>query len=339
MSIKKSKILIVTGIYPPEIGGPAEYAKNLKETWANQGHTVSVKVFGRFKKIPWGIRHFVFFFYILPSVIKADSILTLDAFSAGVVTVASKLFSKKIIFRTGGDALWELYVERTGDMVLLRDFYKTRLKKLSWKEKTIFRLMKWTLQNLSAIIWSTEWQKNIFMEPYGLSEQKHFIVENYYGPKLVSTDSSTKNFMASTRKLKWKNLGLLESTFKQKDVVASGAILDTMPLPHNEFLQKIGESYAVIIVSLGDISPNTILDAIRCGKPFIVTRETGLYDRIKEIALFVDPKDPNDIAQKVIWLSDPMNYEAQQKRVKSFNFSHIWEDIAKEYMAIYDFLK
>src|SRR5438105_4339860 len=101
------KILIVTGIYPPEIGGPAEYAKNLGDIWLSQGHQVSVKIFGRFKKIPWGIRHVVFFFYILPAVIWSDCIFTLDAFSAGVSAVASKLFNKVNIFRTGGDTLWE----------------------------------------------------------------------------------------------------------------------------------------------------------------------------------------------------------------------------------------
>lgn len=336
---KNIKILIVTGIYPPEIGGPAEYAKNLKEIWTAEGYKVSVKIFGQFKKITWGIRHIIFFFYILPRVARTDYIFALDAFSAGVVTLAAKMFSKKIIFRTGGDALWELYVERTGDLVLLKDFYKKRSKDLSWKESVMFHLIKWTLQNLSAIIWSTEWQKDIFMEPYDLSRQKHFIVENYYGPKLHSEQPTEKNFLASTRKIKWKNLNLLEKVFQRGDVVASGANLDMKALPHDEFLSKISYSYAIIIVSLGDISPNTILDAIRYDKPFIVTRETGLYERIKDIAVFVDPKDQNDIAQKVIWLSNPVNYEEQQNRVKSFNFKHNWEDIAKEYITIYDSLR
>lgn len=329
------RILIVTGIYPPEIGGPAEYAKNLEGVWVSEGHEVSVKVFGRFKKIPWGIRHIIFFFYILLPVMRADHILTLDAFSAGVVMVASKLFSKKIIFRTGGDVLWELYVERTGDLVFLRNFYKTRLEKLSWKEEIIFYLMKWTLQNLSAIIWSTSWQRDIFMEPYGLVGQRHFIVENYYGPRLSSQDSERKNFIASTRKIKWKNVELLEKTFEREDVIASGARLDTTPLPHDKFLEKIADSYAVIVTSLGDISPNTILDAIRCGKPFIITQETGLYERIKDIAIFTDPEDPSDIAKQVIWLSNRTNYEEQQKKVESFNFIHTWEEIAQEFIDIW----
>ena len=54
-------ILIVTGIYPPDIGGPARYAKNLKQAFEGQGHTVGVKTYGIEKYLPTGIRHFLFF--------------------------------------------------------------------------------------------------------------------------------------------------------------------------------------------------------------------------------------------------------------------------------------
>lgn len=333
------KILIATGIYPPEIGGPAEYAKNLADVWTKEGHEVTVKIFGKFQKYPWGLRHILFFFHVLPLVIKADYIFTLEAFSSGIVTIASKLFLKKVIFRTGGDLLWEAYTERTGDTVLLKDFYQTRLDRLDFKEKIIFSLMKWTLQNLSAIIWSTEWQKNIFMKPYGLENQRHFIVENYYGPRLNPTEAIEKNFVGSTRKLKWKNIDVLKKVFDSKEVKSSGSILDIDPIRHDKFLEKIRSSYAVIVASFGDISPNTILDAISCQKPFIVTKETGLYDRIKDIAVFVDPNDPEDIREKVLWLSDEDNYQAQKKKVGSFNFTHTWEEMAKEYIKIYDSLK
>ena len=66
--------------------------------------------------------------------------------------------------------------------------------------------------------------------------------------------------------------------------------------------------------SLGDISPNMIMDAIRYNRPFIVTRETGIYDRIKDIAIFVDPENTEDIAEKIVWLSQPENYEKQKEK-------------------------
>ena len=334
------KILIATGIYPPDIGGPAEYAKNLSEIWKKDGHEVSVKVFSQFNFLPTGIRHLVYFMSILPDVSKADFVLALDTYSCALPAIfASRIFGKKIILRTGGDFLWESYVERTGDLVLLRDFYNTRLSKLSIKEKIIFNLIKYVLRNVNAIIWSTEWQKNIFNSPYNLKRHNNFIVENYYGPKITSIEPEQKNFIAMARKLKWKQTGLLRDVFEREDVVHSGVILETNPVPHNEFLEKIRRSYAVIIASLGDISPNTILDAIRCQKPFIVTKETGLTSRIMDIAIFVDPKNIEDVAGKVLWLSDPVNYMEQKKKIESFSFMHTWEDIGREYINVYNKLK
>ncbi len=334
------RILIATGIYPPEIGGPAEYAKNLKEIWERQGHQVTVKVFSLFNFLPTGIRHLVYFLYILPAVWRIDFIFVLDTFSAALPTVlAARMLGKKIILRTGGDFLWEFYVERTGKLVLLREFYNTQITNLSFKEKIIFKLTRFVLNNVDAVIWSTEWQKSIFIEPYKLIRQRHFIVENYYGPKIVSREPEKKNFIATARKLKWKNVELVQKVFDLKEIVESGIILDTEVVPHDEFLNKLSSSYAVIIASLGDISPNTILDAIRCGKPFILTKENGLYDRIKDVGLFVDSQDSKDIKNKLVWLAKPANYEIQKEKVLNFNFTHTWEDIAKEYMAVYEQIK
>lgn len=330
------KILIATGIYPPEIGGPAEYAKNLEEVWKKQGHTVSVRVFSRFMKFPWGIRHFLFFFYVLPKVISSDVVFTFEAFSSGLVTVASKIFNKKVIFRTGGDLLWESYVERTGDMVLLKDFYETKLDKLSNKEKIIFHLMKWTLRNISAVIWSTEYQKDIFLKPYGLDNQKHFLVENYYGPKSKDISSANKVFVASSRNIKLKNLNVLKEIFSEKEIIDSGFVLDTNSVPYADHVKKIRDSYAVLVVSISEISPNAIIDALQENKPFIVTREVGIYDRIREVAIFVDPKNKQEIKEKILWLCDSENYELQKNKLKSFNFVHTWDDIAGECLNVYN---
>lgn len=330
-------IVISTGIYPPEIGGPAEYAKNLAEVWRSQGYAVNVEIFSKFNWIPTGLRHLVYFFYIIPRILVADYIFVIDTFSAALPTVfLCWLLNRKVVLRTGGDFLWEAYVERTGDKVLLRDFYKTRMKRFSIKEKIIFSLVRWILHHTDTIIWSTEWQKNIFLEPYSLYSKKHIVVENYYGPRFKSQDPQERIFVGSGRSAKWKNMDVLTRVFRREDVVKSDSLLDTERVPHGHFIEKIKRAYAVIIVSLGDISPNVILDAISCQKPFIVTKETGISDRIKDIAIFVDPKNEDDIAEKICWLANNDNYQIQKKKLEEFTFVHSWEDIAFEYMSVYD---
>ena len=325
------RILIVTGIFPPDIGGPAEYAKNIRDVWENQGHRVLVKVFNRGLRLPSGFRHLFFFLKLIIPVVKADFIFCPDTFSAAVPAVfASRLMGKKIILRTGGDFLWEWYVERTGDLVLLKNFYSTRMAKLSFKERIIYKLVKFALKNADSVIFSTEWQRDIFLSTYNVDRSKTFIVENYYGPKTKSYAPGKKIFVAGTRPLKWKNTERISRAFQKVKSANPEVIYNNVIYPRDKFLDTVSRSYAVIIASLGDISPNTILDAIRANRPFILTRETGLYEKLKDIALMVDPENIDDIAEKISMLCDPVIYETYRGKVARFTFTHTWEEIGNE---------
>src|SRR3989344_2602905 len=210
------KILISTGIYPPHIGGPAKYARSLKEELEKGGHSVKVKTYYLEHHLPIGIRQTLFFLKIIPAIFWTDFVFALDTFSVGLPsTLLCKILNKKIIMRTGGDFLWEKYVERTGDLVLLRDFYSAHKYPFSFKERLIFKFTKWLLHNVSVLIFSTSWQKNIWMEPYDLANIRVEIVENYYGSKIKTIEPPIKNFMAGTRKLKWKNADTLIKAFEE----------------------------------------------------------------------------------------------------------------------------
>jgi len=329
------KILICTGIFPPNVGGPAQYAKEVSLELKRHGHSVKVLAFELERKLPTIIRHELFFWRTLFSLRGVDFILALDTFSVGFpAAVDAKILRKKIIIRTGGDFLWESYVERTGDLVLFRDFYKSRLDKLNFKERIIFDVTRWTLKNSKAIIFSTEWQRRFFEEAYNLNPHKNFIVENFYGEKLESLVPDKKIFVGGTRPLKWKNLPRLAAAFELARREDPSISLDLLGAPYEEFLKKIQNSYAVILVSLGDISPNMILDAVRSQKPFILSRENGLYDRIKDIGLFVDPEDKKDIYEKILMLSKKEIYDEYKNKISQFNFTHSWREICDEIISI-----
>jgi len=338
------KILIATGIYPPDIGGPAQYARGVEIAWKKEGHEVNVLAFRFERKLPTGIRHLYYFFRILFSLRGVDFVFSPDTFSAAIPALfACKLLGKKLIVRTGGDFLWEQYVERTGDLVLLRTFYATQLAQLSVKEGIIFRSVRLLLTKADAVIFSTSWQRDIFAKPYTLDMTKCFIVENFYGTHEVTQHSnirrnvgiSEKVFVGGTRPLKWKNISRVSQAFERvrKDGVPVSLQMETGS--HGKFLSDIQDCHAVIIASLGDISPNTILDAISLGKPFILTRETGLYERLKDVAVWVNPESVADIAEKIEWLADEKNYTEQCKKVAEFSFTHSYEEIAAEVITIY----
>jgi glycosyltransferase involved in cell wall biosynthesis len=360
------KILIASGIYPPDIGSAAQYARNLYEVWKNETdgngqakNDVKVAAFRWERAFPPFIRHFLFFLKMIRKGWKADLILVLDTWSAAVpAMLACKLMGKKYILRTGGDQLWESYVERTGNMVLLRDFYQKASTEnlLSFKEKLIFKWSGNALRNASRVIFSTEWQKKIFESVYRLKSDKCRIVEDFWGPRdFLDTvtvageksenlsDSGTKVFVGGSRSMKWKNNDLLRKAFERaKDRIRERNLenfgeleLDMGKSMYDLFFEKIRRSYGVILVSLGDPSPAVILDAVRAGVPFIITKENGIAARLGNAAIQVDPLNEEEIAQKILYLADPKNHAQKTKEVRSIAFTHTWKQIAGEIIDIW----
>jgi glycosyltransferase involved in cell wall biosynthesis len=331
------KILIATGIYPPDIGGPATYAKNLVEEFARRGNKVKVLAFGLEKKFPAGLRHLLYFFRVIFSLWGADLIIALDTFSVGFPAVlAAKIFGKKIIIRIGGDFLWESYVNKTGDPITLSEFNKN-MPKLSLWHKVIFILSRFIMKNCSALVFNTEWQKDIFEKTYELDSKKSFVIENLYPTKnqISSKASREKIFLWSGRDIKLKNLETLKDAFIMAQKESSEIKLEiSEKVSHDELMEKIKNCYAVILPSLSEVGPNFILEAISFGKPFILTKETGLYEKLKNVGVFADPLDKEDIKNKILFLADDKNYQEYSKKVEGFNFTHSWREIADEFLNI-----
>ncbi len=330
------KILIATGIFPPDIGGPAIYAKEIADEFLRQGEGARVITYGAEKKLPTGIRHFFYFIKFVFNLSKTDLIIALDTFSVGLPTVlVAKLFGKKIILRIGGDFLWESYVERSGNLLTFGRFYEA-MPTLSIKERIIFFLTKFVLRNSAAVVFSTEWQRDIFKKAYGLEGEKILVIENYYGEKIAPDGYKEKNFLWAGRPLKLKNINLLKDIFQELEKERPDIKLEIVErASHEELMEKIKNCYAVILPSISDISPNFILDAIRANKPFILTKETGFYEKLKDIGIFVDPLNEEDIKEKILFLTEDKNYKEYKNKIKTFNFTHSWRQIAVDFLTIY----
>ncbi len=329
------RILITTGIYPPQIGGPAQYAKNLAETFQTMGHKVWVATYNWERYLPSGLRHFWFGIKIIPTVWRAEKIVTLDTFSVGLPTaIVGRLLGKKFLIRIGGDFLWEQYVERTHKLVLLRTFYQTETGNFTLKEKIIFHLTCWVLRHAHWIVFNTDWQRQIWREPYQLNLARTEIIENYYGLKMPAFLPSVKNFLTGGRNLQLKNNRRLQKAFIQAKARAPDLKLEIGVWPPAEFMARVANCYAVVLVSISDVSPNLILDALRYNKPFIVTRETGLYEKLKDVGVFVDPLDEQDIADKIQWLAQKENYKRLCRQIADFKFTHTWQEIAGEFLHL-----
>jgi glycosyltransferase involved in cell wall biosynthesis len=335
-TIQHMRILIATGVYPPDHGGPGFYAKSLKDEFESLGHSVVVKTYRFEHSLPTGIRHLFYLMKTLPAFLKADMVIALDTFSVGLpIALLQKAFRRCVLLRTGGDFLWEAYVERTKEKVLLSEFYK-RLRALTFKERLIFRATRFTLNAVSHVIFSTTYQRDIWIPAYGIRPEKVSIIENRFEPSKELREPQGKTFVyAAARELVWKNVGAAKEAVHIAQKSVPDARLELLfYIPRERALEKIEQAYAVILTSLGDISPNYILRALSLGKPVILTNENGLRSRIGDAAMYVDPLDPAAIARAVVAMSDPSAYTEYRRRVAALSYTHTYADIAQEFLAL-----
>jgi glycosyltransferase involved in cell wall biosynthesis len=330
------KILIATGIFPPHAGGPSYYSKNLRDELLALGHKVSVRTFTIERWLPTGIRHAVFFIKTLPAYLWADTAIVMDTFSVAVpVALMKKWFGGKMIIRTGGDFLWEQYVERTAKLVIFSEFYAGH-RYFTKKEQTIFRLTKWVLSRADHVVFNSEYQRRIWKEPYDLDLNKTSIIENaFHGVSINSLSPTRKNFICVARPIRLKNIENLKKAFdiaKQKHPEIE---LDLyFNISHKEAMEKLAGSYCAILVSLSDISPNFAIEALSLGKPVIITRETGLEKRIGHAMIYVDPLSVSEIAEAIVRMVNDTIYTTYINRIKELSFNRSYTNVAKEFSTL-----
>ena len=122
------KILIATGIYPPEIGGPATYSKLLYDTLPSHNIEVEVLPYREVKNVPKIFRHFWYFLKVLRKGRGVDIVYAQDPVSVGLPSaIAALVLRKSFLLKIVGDYAWEQGRQRYGVEGSLDDFVSKRV--------------------------------------------------------------------------------------------------------------------------------------------------------------------------------------------------------------------
>ncbi len=322
------KIVITTGLSGTDIGGPFQYAHNLEKEFQKLGHEVRVVSYGSVERSlpPW-IRHLYFLFRIFRNFIWAEKVLTLDTYSVGVPSaLVSKILRRQIVARVGGDFLWSAYINRTSEPLTLPNFYRS-LPKLNLKERLIFFFMKWFfIKIVDFLAFNTEWQRNIWQRFYGIKEFRSGVVRNLIPQKRKEAKPDSKNFIWAGRLITEKNPSMLKKF--NVDIITGES--------HEKVLEKLRSSYVAVSFALTDICPNFIIEAVSFGKPFIMTKETGLNEIYPHGGIFVNPLNDVAIEEAIQAMRDENTYNKCVRELKSLNLSHSWREMAQEYLDIWN---
>lgn len=220
------RILIASGIYPPEVGGTADVALRLEKDLGKSGFRVRVLSYGEgamkngeriSRKTPSGLRHLKAFFAAWRELRGAEAAIFLDHFSMGSPAALAAWFLRQpYIVRVGGDFLWERHVESRREEISLPDFYQKGLR-LSWKERIISHAARFVFRRAKTVVFTTAWLRSIFIPAYGIEEARTAIVENPCRGRKGAAYSGTDNgeIIYAGRFIFLKNLLRTLEAFKQ----------------------------------------------------------------------------------------------------------------------------
>ncbi len=200
------KVVLATGIYPPEIGGPSTYAYELAKALREKGVAVTVVTYGvggdPRSQIPdpkqvWNVvcvskkggpvcRWRRYSKALRQHGSDADAVIAFSLVSCGVplwlaglkrprttrATHSGVGAPPKTLLRLGGDFLWERYTDRGGRRTL-REFYEHRTA-VYW---FIGLLVRRLLRTFDHIVFSTRFQEEMYEQHY-TDLPPHSVIEN-----------------------------------------------------------------------------------------------------------------------------------------------------------------
>lgn len=323
------RIVIAAGIYPPDIGGPAPYAKEVADLYRAQGHTVSLALFRAWKRFPSGIRHLFYTLHLARLAFRADCVIAFDTWSVGVpAALVSMITRTPVVVRVGGDFIWEQYLERTGNRILLPDFYK-HTNAFSFFEQIEFSLVKFMARH-THLAFNTPWLREIWKIPYSLDKGHTSIVENIIPPKQHARIQRNRSIAFFTRQIVFKNSSAFTKAFQKAHDLLPDISLDAGALPRTEMLERVAHAHAIAIPSISEVAPNTLLEALAYGTPCILSKYSGYAEKYKDMCVLIDPLDIDDMARGIREIFDPIRYRQLTDAIAAFSEVRTYEDVARE---------
>lgn len=338
----KKRLLIATGIYYPDIGGPATYAKVLVDALAPD-YEVTVLAYSRtWPAMPKIIRQLVYFLKIMRAARRSDIIYALSTLGVGTVAaMAARWYQKRFFVRVAGDRAWEDAVNAGTTHMLIDDFQKLSDRGRKHRRQT------WVCQQAAAVIVPSRYLADI-VAGWGIAPEHIRLVHNSASiPSEVMQKEEARKSLAIPGKLivsigrlvSWKGFRMLIKLMPQllelnqffrliiigdgPDFKSLQAMIKNMNLQQRIFLvgKKSPAEVARYLAAADLFVLNTgyegfshqILEAMAAGVPVITTSVGGNRELIRqgENGFMVKYNDEFNITEAVRTLSEDAELREQ----------------------------
>ena len=295
------RLLIATGLYPPEIGGPATYARLFEERLPSYGIEVSVLPFRTVRSLPPVIRHIVYCWKIMRSARNANAILVQDTVSTGFpAAIASLIIRKPLILRVPGDYAWERGVQRFGVRENLDEFQN---RSYGFPVGILRAIQRFVVRRARRVIAPSRYLAGIIL---GWVPSKEIdVIYNGIGIADAPRSERKKDLIVSSGRLvPWKGFkelidSIAHTPHWKLHILGSGPEKEKLEdytwemgveknvtfrgsVSRSEALQAFAEATVFVLNSRYEGLSHTLLEAMSTGAPIIATRVGGNPEVIRD---------------------------------------------------------
>lgn len=364
------KVVLATGIYPPDIGGPATYVHKLAEKLVERGVGVVVVTYqdtrtktqepNKFQgsNSQWPVVHVSkrggpflrwrrYAKALKRHAADADIVYGFSSVSCGVPVWLAKLKNQKKILRLGGDFAWERYTDR-GGILGLRDWYEA--------DPWVKGMMNGLLKRFDYIVFSTLFQEELYDRFYA-HLPLHSVIENALpgGVPVHHSAHTPFKLLFLGRFVSFKNLGSLIVALKEipdatltlvgegpleeplKKLAVEEGVADRMiftEVQSGDAKQQLFLDHDLLVLpSYTELSPNTALEARAAGLPVLLTEETGLSRALTDGTQLRLLRSPADIVKALREVRE--QYEQLADRASAPIPARTWDQVAEEHLTLF----
>ncbi len=341
------RIVIATGIYPPEIGGPATHTVLMEQEMPKYGHSVFVVPFAPSRKFPKVIRHIHYFFRVCRALVKADIVFAQDVLSVGLPTcTAAFLLGKPFVVRVPGDYAWEQSAQRYGVKDSIDEF---QTKKYSWQVELLRFLQTLVVKHARHVVTPSDYFNRLVCG-WGVKSKN---VTTIYNGVMLDTEVEPMSkphaplAISVGRLVPWKGFKVLIETMRELGdwhlyIIGSGpdreslqAEIDRIGLhervkllgniDRSDVLRWCAAADAFVLNTHFESFSYQIVEAMSVGVPIIATSVGSIPELIEheQEGVLVRPDDVDGIRrtlQSVVSESSVWKERVERARMKTKKF-------------------
>jgi len=295
INIAGMKVVVATGLYAPDIGGPATYALMLEDELPKQGIEIAIVPFGWVRHYPKIIRHFVFAYKLWCETKGAGIIYALDPISVGLPSLLVARFRRvPFMIRLGGDYAWEQGRNRFGLTTTL-DEYLASPEERPFPVKILAALQAFVTKRAVRVIAPSEYLKSVIVA-WGVPSEKITVIYSALFPiEVPSTKDELRaqfqftgpTLISAGRLVPWKGFSaLLRVVAELKTIYPDISLVIAGDGPLEGMLKaeaaKLGLQSTVRFV--GRISKEALGASVKAADVFVLnTAYEGLSHQLIEV--------------------------------------------------------